>query len=448
MVKKRIVTILSFIIFFLTYYFSINSKTYWWDEAVYLGLAKNLVTKFSYFINYQFPEKLTNYYGYKLVIDESFRQPLFPFLLSIFYFLGEKFQRILPPIFASLSIFLTFKLGKKIKDENLGLISAIFLSVSPLFLFFSSKILTESLSSFLIVSFFYFLISYKNDFKSFFFSSLFLSLSILTRYTNFILSLPFLLVFLKYKNIKHLFLAIIIAFLVFLPFLLFSYYRYGNPFEAIIISFKEVSTKKYYQEPFYFYFINLVPIFGLPILFSFFTKLKKENKILIFTVILIFLSFSILSRKEFRYLVPYFPLFYIASSLGLVNLEKSKKIWIIVLIIILLQIYPCYNLLTIKEDNSIVLISNFLKDKVSEDDFVIAENYPVLNYLTGAKVLPYPGSIENFYKLLEIFKPKFAVIDKEITLPEYAKELEKYGFEKIYEINEIKVLKIENFNNN
>ncbi|MEM5815282.1 MAG: glycosyltransferase family 39 protein [Candidatus Aenigmatarchaeota archaeon] len=433
---------IAFLTFSLTYFISIKSKNYWWDEAVYLGLAKNIATKFSYYINYSNLEELEALYGSRLVIDESFRQPLFPFLLSIFYFFGENVERILPSFFAFLSIILTFKLGKKVKNENLGLVSTLFLSVSPLFLFFSSKVLTESLSSLLLVSFLYSILSYKNDLKNFLLSSFFFSLSILTRYTNLILSIPFFLVWLKYKNLKHLFLAIFVFILLLLPFLLFSYYRYGNPLETILISFEEASTKKYFYEPVYFYFINLIQIFGLQILFIFFVNWKKDNKILILTALLIFLSFSIFSRKEFRYLVPYFPLFYIVSSLGLFNLEKTKKIWLIVLVVILLQIYPCYNILTTKEDNSIVLISNFLKDKVSEDDFVIAENYPVLNYLTGAKVLPYPGSIESFYKLIEIFKPKFAVADKEITLPEYAKELEKYGFEKVYEINEIKIYKI------
>jgi len=64
--------IISAIVFALTYYFSLNQKTYWWDEAVYLSLARNLATKAYFGMNYPFPERLFEFYGYRLVIDESF----------------------------------------------------------------------------------------------------------------------------------------------------------------------------------------------------------------------------------------------------------------------------------------------------------------------------------------------------------------------------------------
>jgi hypothetical protein len=53
-----IALIVSLFVFFLTYSFSLNQKTYWWDEAVYLSLARNLATRAYFGMNYPYPERL------------------------------------------------------------------------------------------------------------------------------------------------------------------------------------------------------------------------------------------------------------------------------------------------------------------------------------------------------------------------------------------------------
>jgi len=97
--------------------------------------------------------------------------------------------------------------------------------------------------------------------------------------------------------------------------------------------------------------------------------------------------------------------------------------------------------MNIVEDDSIVKASNFLKNFVGEEDFIIGENYPVLHYFTKAYVLPFSGDIEHFQKIVDSFNVKFVVIDNEITLPSYASELENFGFEKVFEYKNVKVLK-------
>jgi len=440
--KLGLISIL-LLVFFLTYYFSLNSKTYWWDEAVYLGIAKNLATKLYFGINFPFPEKLFDFYQYRLVIDESFRQPFFPFLLSFLYWFGESIERILSPFFAFLTVLITYVLAKKIKNEEVGIIACLFLASSHYFLFFSSKILTESLSSFLFVLSFYFLFLFEKNKRFLTQFSIAFSLSTLTRYTNAILIFPFLYTILRRKDLKSFFQFSIIALLIMLPWLTFSYLRYNNPLGALIVSLLEVSTKKYFYYPSYYYLINLLEIFGLPIFFSlfFFLNWKKENKLLLSTLILIFLMFSLLPRKEFRYLVPFFSLFYISSSIGIHNAIKQKRfLFIIVSLIFLLEFFVSLKLLTVKEDDSLIKVANFLKEKVSEGDFIIGENYPVLNYLTKAYVLSFPGDLEHFWKVVKAFNVRYIVVDKEITVPPYASELENYGFEKVFEYGDAKVL--------
>jgi 4-amino-4-deoxy-L-arabinose transferase-like glycosyltransferase len=436
--------IVSLFVFFLTYGFSLNKKTYWWDEAVYLSLARNLATKAYFGMNYPYPEKLFEFYNYTLVIDESFRQPLFPFLLSFLYWFGENIQRILSPLFAALTVFLTYILGKKLKDEYVGLASSLFAASSHYFLFFSSKILTESLSSFLFLLSFLLLMKLQKDRIFILPFGVTVALSLLTRYTNLLILIPFFFVWLKKKDFKMLFEFSIVILILLLPWFVFSHLRYGNFLGALIVSLKEVYGKEYFQYPFYYYFVNLLPIFGLPIFFSLFFLLnwKKENKLLLLTFLLVFIAFSILARKEFRYLVPYFPVFYLASAIGLKNSIKNEKFFfIVVLIVSIFELNSSWKHLNIQEDDSIVKAANFLKNFVGEGDFIIGENYPVLHYFTKAYVLPFSRDLQHFQKVVDNFKAKLVVIDNEITLPPYSFELENFGYEKIFEYKNVKVLK-------
>jgi 4-amino-4-deoxy-L-arabinose transferase-like glycosyltransferase len=446
--SKVFVFLISFLVFSLTYYFSLSSKTYWWDEAVYLGIARNLATKLYFGINFPFPERLFDFYQYRLVIDESFRQPLFPFLLSFFYWFGESIERFLPSFFASLTILATYILAKKVKNEVVGIIACLFLASSYYFLFFSSKVLTESLAAFLFTISFYFLLLFEKNKKFIIPFSITFSLSVLTRYPNAILVFPFLfLVFIK-RDMKSFILFLLIGLVVTLPWIVFNCIRYGSLVGALIVSLSQVvpifsdSGNKYFYYPPYHYLVNSLEIFGLPIFFSlfFFLNWKKENKLLFFTLILVFLVFSLLPRKEFRYLVPFFPLFYISASIGVFNSIKERRVmYLVVAILFVIGMSISVNFLNYKEDDSLVKAANFIKEKVSEGDFIIGENYPVLNYITKAYVLPFTGSFASLEKILTIFNISYVVVDKEITLPSYAFELENLGFEKVFEFGNVKV---------
>jgi hypothetical protein len=147
---------------------------------------------------------------------------------------------------------------------------------------------------------------------------------------------------------------------------------------------------------------------------------------------------------EFRYLVPCFPIFFLASAIGLRSAIKDKKLFLfVVLIVFALELNVSWKYLNIQEDDSIVKAANFLKNFVGEGDFIMGENYPVLHYFTKAYVLPFAGDLRHFQKVVENFNVKFVVVDNEITLPPYALQLENFGFEKVFEYKNIKILKIE-----
>ena len=73
---------------FMVYFYNVN-QGYWWDEAVYLGLAQNLNEGRGYWINVE---------G-----QEAFRPPLLPYLTAGLFSMGftEPLVKALPPLFAS-----------------------------------------------------------------------------------------------------------------------------------------------------------------------------------------------------------------------------------------------------------------------------------------------------------------------------------------------------------
>src|SRR3989338_5198223 len=91
-------------------FYGIN-QAYFWDEAVFLNLAKN-IHEGNYYINLQ---------------QESYRPPLFPFILSIFYFLAE-FLKLIPIVFTILTIIITYYFIKRMYDGKIALISSSFIA--------------------------------------------------------------------------------------------------------------------------------------------------------------------------------------------------------------------------------------------------------------------------------------------------------------------------------
>src|SRR3989344_7601692 len=110
----------------LTFY-GIN-QGYFWDESVYLGLAKN-IQQGNYFINLN---------------QESYRPLLFPLILATFSFLGE-FIKIIPMLFTVTTVVITYYFIKKIYDEKIALIVASFIGTSPWIVYYSQRMLAETL---------------------------------------------------------------------------------------------------------------------------------------------------------------------------------------------------------------------------------------------------------------------------------------------------------------
>ncbi|MFH0832530.1 MAG: glycosyltransferase family 39 protein [Candidatus Aenigmatarchaeota archaeon] len=406
---------------------------YYWDEAVYMDLARNIKNG-EYFVN--------------MAGDESFRAPFFPFILYILYPLGEHFLKVLPIIFMFSSVFVIYHFISRFYDKKTAFYLSSFLLTSPLLLFFGERLLTETIFLFLFSSsLLFFYISIEKDKRYMPLVGLLTGLSFLTKYQGIYLIPTFIIYIYIRKKLsviksKEFVLSAIIFILLMIPWLLISYTYYGNIFGSYKAQMDTITSpvsEAYYSGSVFFYIIYSVAIFGIPILLfpAFLNKKffdKNFSKLAIISVIIIFMIFSFSMRKELRYLVAFSFIFLLPCALGLKNLEsrvKKKKIIIPIIfsILILLNVSSSAILMINGRDSGLNIknAAEFLKDRVSEDEYIVASNYPVMRYITNAKILAFPPSESQLIN--ETYKIKYIVVDfAEVDMPEYAKRLDMMSY--------------------
>jgi len=146
-IHKRKILILFSVAFLIRLIFILTLKNHFYfdDEYEYFNMVKNFLS------------------GKGLIVGEmlkSFRPPLYPLFLSLFYGMGCSLItiRIIQVIISSFTVLLIYITGKKIFGEKVGFISAIISVLYPFFIFYTGFILTETLFIFLIVVTIYFYI--------------------------------------------------------------------------------------------------------------------------------------------------------------------------------------------------------------------------------------------------------------------------------------------------
>lgn len=197
----------------------------WWDSADYLSAAKII------------GGRLATSGGY----DWTATRPIFlAFFWGMLYRLGAgELILHLTEIFAAvISIFFTYLLGKELYDKRIGLIASFILSVFYLYTFYTIRLMSDipALAFWFAGLYFLwrgFIKEEGNKFKIL--AAVLMSLALFTRAAT-IISIPFTVLFLvivkKFRLLKDKFFwySLIVAFLVFLPDLIFIYFKYGgNP---------------------------------------------------------------------------------------------------------------------------------------------------------------------------------------------------------------------------
>jgi len=409
------------------------NKGLWWDEAVYLSLGRNIL-KGRYFINFH---------------EESFRPPFLPFIISLCFLFGtESLVKVVVLSFNIVGILATYYLGKTLYSKEMGYIAASVLASFPLYIFFGNKILTESIFitfSSLSVATFYIGIEKKRTYL--YYSSLFFGLCFLTKYFSLFLPIFFIVyILLRKKNSiiyeKEIWIGIIIFLLVISPWFILGLINYRNPIGAILDNIKIHSTTS--TQPFNLFFINLHKIFGYSILFLpigiyYLLKNNKENVnlIIITTVIITLILFSVEHHKELRYLISFSPMYAICISYGILNLPKKFRMlgYVLILFFVIQGFFT--GISKIYEDrNSGIGLKNsslLIKELTKPNEYVMSESYPYIYYYSNRKAVRPPNDREKFYQLLEKYNISYVLINVlEPGNPKYLiQELRTNNFEEV-----------------
>lgn len=278
---------------------------------------------------------------------EPFRPLCWPLILGAVWKLGLDpivWGRGLTVFFSLGSIFLTYLIGKKVYGLKAGLLGAVFLSVSPIFVFWGNHVYTGIPSTFFgLLSVYLFLR------RHYMLSGIIGALGFFTRFLQ---AIPVAIMICVHvigadkKNWKHAFLFVIAFVLMTIPFLLFNYVTFGHvlyPFmegkeiyaqvryswaEGMILCVQKLFGK----ESFFFVFV--------PVSVFYFLKKDAHNRekwILTLLAVAMFLWVTKLQSDVLRFLLCALPYLYLVAADGVVQFYiflKNKNIGLRVLLIV------------------------------------------------------------------------------------------------------------------
>lgn len=373
----------------------------WWDEVVYLGLAQSLGKGF-YSLSPGLPV-------------ESFRPPLFPILLAPLSFSLEA-MKLLAFAVSLISIFTVYSLARPF-GKRPALLATLFFSTSSLFVFSSTKLLTEPLFgaflSLALLSFFRFQETGKPG--SLMLCGLATGLAFLTRYFATILIAALVLSILSqrfsrqfiggatvpkpttFHTARDLILFLLPLLLVISPWLLLSQLSYGSPWGAYFanISAYAASVPQSFLQ-------GLWDILGfftylLPLLLAFFLfERKKTLSPRLLPLTLLFLltlaTFLAIPHKEARYFLSFLPLFCLLAALGAERLFPVKKVAFFLPPALVLLAFLTFSqgLQASLEDvqaTALVDASLYLKEVSAPEDLVLTQSYPFVMVLSERQVI-------------------------------------------------------------
>lgn len=443
-----LIGILAFAFIIRLYYFLITkTQPLWWDEASYGTIAKTIFSG-----NFD----LTLSFTRELII----RPILLPFFWGILYHIGfhevaVRFILILTP--SLISVFLVYLIAKELYGKKVALFSCFLFSILWIHLFYSMRLLTGAPALFFsLLSIYFFVKSYKKDFKlsTFFLSIFFLSLAILMRYPNAIIGFVYFIFMIYVKKLKILrtkafWLGGILGGIPILLFFLYNFTTQGSFFPALT----NYSTDIAQIESFAFYTFNFIPGYLMVVFFIFFliglaiclldlilgfdmiNKNKKlRNHFFLILILLVTFGFFVFVIKaaEDRYLFPAMIPFMVLTSLGLIYsynfLKKYNKILAIAFIIVVLafgsyqQFKYADPLIKVKKDSfsEMKKACLWLKDNSNPEDTIIS-NYAELyaSYYADRNAYPLPVTLEEFEQDIKDKKPTFLFIHVFGPQPEY-----------------------------
>ena len=239
-------------------------------------------------------------------------------------------------------IYFVYLLAEKIK-EGAGIFAGLFLSITPVFFYFSKVPLSDITSAFIATLALYFFLNRKD-----FIAGIFIGIAFLTRFPQGLILVPILISLLYrecgegkfyFKRVFYLGLKLVMGFLILVvPYLISNYFLYGNFIKPLQYGNQIVSVYNFiYFKDFWYYVRELwatapflfFSIFSLIIIFIQFLKSSKKDVplITIFITTLIFITYFFLQpHKELRYSIVFIPYISVLSGVGILWLLRKASL--------------------------------------------------------------------------------------------------------------------------
>lgn len=395
----------------------------WWDEAVYMGLGRGVANGF-----YSL-EQGTNI--------ESFRPPLFPFLI---FPLSESILavRLFVVMISAISVIAAYYLTKEMFGKDCALWTSLFLSTSQLFVFFSTKALTEPLFITLVSFSLLFFIKDGKGYKTYaLLSGALAGLALITRYLGTILLVAYALylIFLVWKRsdirktLAKYALFCTGLLLAMAPWLALSYAYYGNPLGAYFTNMAIYASSMPsglfdYMAGFYEFSGPMVVFYALGAYAT--LKVKRKEKILLLLLFCLPIIFYALApHKEPRYMLSYAPVYALFSGLALTHKFKfaGKSMQYLAILACAVCLIAGVSFIWNDRQNGegLVTAANYLKGITEAKGVVMTESYPYTYYFSERRAIRFPENAEDVNKTIESNDIKYVLLYKfEPGNPAYA----------------------------
>jgi len=328
--KINFVLILIILLAAFLYFFQLGAPTVWDnDEGQMLGSSLEMVKSGEYLT----PHLNSQIYFHK--------PPLYAWLTALVFKLfgfTEFWGRFWAAVFGIAGVYLTYLFAKSLYNERTGLISALIIAVSPLYIVLSRMALVDIVLTFFItLSIYFFYLGYKSpiDKKWFYFMYLAMGLGTMTKGPLGIL-VPvlaiglFLIIERKLSFIKEMAIVkgLALYLLVASPWFIIETIREGSYFLKIIFGqflFSiYMSPMQQHPGPVYYYLfvilLGFIPWSGLFVSAIF----KKPNYLLLSLFLVMLAIFSTASTKVPGYFLPAFPAMAIITGIFLDEIFNGK----------------------------------------------------------------------------------------------------------------------------
>lgn len=325
-------------------------------------------------------------------------------------------------LFAFLSVVFAYKLGKELFNQNFARVSSVILGVTPSFWMWGNRIMHETMIYFFFLSSLYFLLMgiRKGKTRYWLAFGLLLGLGLLAKvvilliipiaFVFFILSPKVIRVYrkLSYVNLdlaKKAILSLLIAFLVYSPYLLYKIVNKGPDIIRIWVEHIRGDlpwASEIVSMPFYHYIPNLHGTLSIAVTLLFaiglvFMTIRRERKLLLplvwFLVVIVF--FSLPAYKEARLINALLPasifigvygLFELSKVLGkLGNVKPGKIILSVSILVVAVQMFSSLSIVT--NDGhwpSDWAMWGYLKGMENGGVIVSDYDYTAIRYFTGS----------------------------------------------------------------